>query len=307
MAETRLSDLGNLIYAGLDAVFNRALLAPRQIYYKNIVKEKQVNKRWGWYETIGTLGAAKEVPEGQAIEFDKIQDGHKTTIETKKFAKGVQASQESMKFDLYSVINQQFGTPLVTKMIQLKERNVADAYNNAFTSTGADGVAIISNSHPLLGTAGKLNDNLLTGELSTSSIITAKNMFNQIYDQAGEFFDTRPTHLLIHPNKEFLALQLLNSQLMALELSNTKNVLQDVMPIKVIVNKYLSYNNSTDVSPWFMLDMTLDAGLVLQTEGGMELKTWWDYTTLSYKGIAAEYYGTGFIAPGYGIVGSVGS
>lgn len=306
MAETRLSDLGNLIYTGLDEVFNRALQAPRNIYYKNCVREKTVNKKYGWYETVGTLGAATEKKEGDAINFDKVQDGYKTSIETLTYAKGVQASQESLEFDLYNVIQQQFGAPLVTKLIQKKEAIVADVYNNVFTNTGADGVALASNSHPLLGTSIKVNDNLLTGALSTASIIEAKNMFNRIYDQAGEFFDTRPTHLLIHPNKQFLALQLLNSQLMALELSNTKNVLQDIMPIAVIENKYLNYDYSTEQSPWFMLDKTLDAGVILQMQGGTKLQTWWEYESLSYKGIASEMYGVGVIAPGYGFVASLG-
>ena len=42
MAGTYISDLGNLLYAGLDAVFNSALKSPRQTYYKNIVHQKSV-------------------------------------------------------------------------------------------------------------------------------------------------------------------------------------------------------------------------------------------------------------------------
>jgi len=287
MAETRLSDLGNLIYEGIDLVFNRALQTPRNVYYKNCVIEKPIEKKYGWYETIGTLGAAEEKAEGDVIEFQKISDGYKTTIETKTYAMGVKASKEALEFDLENVVAQTFGSPLTTKLLQKKEAVVATVYNNMTTDTGADGVAILSNSHPLLNSA-SVNDNLLTGALTSANIIAAKNMFNMIYDQAGEFFDTVPTHLLIHPNKMFLALQLLNSQLMALELSNTKNVLQDVMPIQIIQNRYLSYNNSTEQSPWFLLDKTLDAGVLLQTKGGVQLETWWEYDELSYKGIVGS-------------------
>lgn len=306
MAETRISDISALIYAGIDEVFNAAAKAPKRKYYVNIVREKTLAKKYGWYDTVGDLGPAEQHTEGAPITFDKIEYNNRTTIETVVYSKGVQGTMESMEFDLENVVKRQFGAPLVKVMVNKKERIVAAAYDGVFTATGADGVYQASDSHPLKNSA-LLNDNLLTGEMSTTNIAKAKNMFNQIKDQAGDFFDTEPTHLLIHPNKMFLALQLLNSNLMAMELSNNKNVLQDVMPIKILVDKFLTYNTSTEVSAWFMLDKSLDAGCLLQKKGALKLQTWWDLNTLSYKGIAYEMYGVGFTAPGYGFVASAGS
>lgn len=307
MAGTYISDLGNLLYAGLDAVFNSALKAPRQVCYKSISHQKSVGKKYGWYETVGAMGAAAEHLDGAAYTFDKIEDGAKTTLENKEYAKGVQVTKGALKFDLYNQLQKTFGAPLVNRLIQLKEKAVADVYNDGFATTGADGVYIFSDSHPLQNSV-KLNDNLATGALTPDNLIAAKNMFNSIYDQGGEFFDTAPTHLLIHSNKKFLALQILMSNLMALELSNTKNVTQDVMPVKLIENKYLDYNTSTGVSPWFLIDMTLtDAGVILQQEGGTELKSWEDNNTGTVRAVASEWYAAGAVSPGYGIVGSSGS
>ena len=302
-----MSDIGALIYAGIDAVFERAAKKPRRLYYPNCVRVKPNKKKEGWYDTIGNLGPAEIHSEGNPITYDKIEYNNRTIINTEVVAKGVKGSLESIEFDLENVVKHQFGEPLVKTLIQKKERIVADVYNGVFSDTGADGVALAAANHPLLNHPTKVNNNLLSGEISPTTIVTAKNRFNAIYDQAGEFFDTEPTHLLIHPNKMFLALQILNSNLMAIELSNTKNTVQDVMPIKVIVNKYLDYNTSTDVSPWYMLDKTLDAGCVLQTKGGLNLNTEWDWDILSYKGVAYEMYGAGMIAPGYGFVASPGS
>lgn len=306
MASTRVSDISALIYAGIDEVFNAAAKAPRKQYWQNIVRVKPNVKKYGWYDTLGDLGAAQEHVEGDTVLFDKIEYNNRTTIETKVYQKGVQGTMEAMEFDLENVVKRQFGEPLVKVMINKKERVVAGVYNGVFATAGADLVYQASASHPLKNSA-LLNNNLLTGEMSASTIAKAKNMFNFIYDQAGDFFDTEATHLLIHPNKMFLALQLLNSNLMALELSNTKNVLQDVMPIKILVDKFLTYNVTTDVSPWFMLDKTLDAGCVLQTKGSQQLKTWWDFNTLAYKGICYEMYGCSMVAAGYGFVASAGS
>ena len=309
MAITRASDISNMLLAGSDAQFNKAAKKPRRQYWKSICTVKKQPKKVGNYDTIGNLSAAEEHVEGSTVVFDKIEEAYRTYITAKVYDKGVAATIEAQQFDQYDVVTTQFGEPLVAALNIKKERVVAAAYNGAFTDTGADGVAIISDSHPLKNNSALLNDNLTTGALSNESLRTAKNMFNMIYNQAGDPFDTQPTHLLIHPNKMFQALELLNSTLTAWQLSNTKNVLQDIAPIKIITNPYLTYNVSTDVSPWFMLDMSLDgAGCILQENKALSLKTWFERSELdSLKGAAYEIYGVGFVSSGYGIVGSAGS
>lgn len=308
MATTTLSDLSNLILAGSDEQFNKAAQAPRRQYWKEIVREVQQEKQTGNYDTIGNLTAAQKHNEESAISFDKIEYNNRTSIISYVWEKGVKATLEATEFDLYDVVERQFGEPLVRVMSNKKEHVVADVYNDVFTATGADGVYQASDSHPLKNDPTKYNDNLITGALSVENIKAMKNRFNSIYDQAGELFDTQPTHLLIHSNKMFEALELLNSALLAWELSNTKNSLQDVAPIKIIENKYLNYNVTEDTSPWFMLDKNLtDAGCVLQVKKGLTLRTWFENEDLSLKGIAYEIYGAGMVAPGYGFVASLGN
>lgn len=304
----RVSDITKLTEAGVDVIFNKAVKMPTMKYYPQIVSEKPNQKKIGKYETIGDLSSATEKGEGDAIVFDKISHNYETTITSSTKVKGVEASMEELEYDLYATVQKYFGSPLMQKMIILKERAVATAYNNAFaTTTGADGVYVCSASHPLQRSA-LLNDNLATGALTPENLTKAKNKFNFIYDQSGEFFGSIPTHLLIHPNKMYSAMAILGSQLYAFELTNTKNTLQDVSPIKVISNPWITYNTTTDVSPWFLLDKTLaDAGCVLQTKRGIQLKTWWENNNDVFRGACTEMYGVGFISPGYGLVGSLGS
>lgn len=305
MADTRVSDIARMTEAGVNEVFNAAAKKPRVLEYKPICREVKGDKQICKYDSLGAIGPAVVKAEGDTITFRKLEQAYETTIESTTKTNGVMASIEALKYDLKGVVEKTFGEPLVRTMITLKEKAVADVYNDSFTTNGADGVAQVSNSHPLVNSA-LVNDNLLTGEMSTTTIVAAKNMFNRIYDQAGELFDTAPTHLLIHPNKLYLALQLLNSQLMALELSNTKNVLQDVHALKIITNRYLDYNTGTDASPWFLLDKTLDAGVVLQNFEDLSIDRWFEPSDLSFRGVAWEMYGCGMVAPGYGIIGSQG-
>lgn len=306
MATTRLSDIQRMTEAGVDLVFNRAAKMPRKKYYEPIVNVKNQEKKIGNYETMGDIGPAQVKPEADAIIFDKVAENYRTNIESETIVKGVEASLESLEYDLESVIESRFGTGLLRVMQTRKERHVADCYNDAFTTTGADGVAVIAADHPLQRSS-KVNNNLATGALTPENLIAAKNKFNAIYDQAGDFYDTEPTHLLIHPNKLYVALQIMQSQLMAFELSNTKNTVNNVMPTKIVTNKYIDYNNDTDVSPWFLLDKTMtDAGCILQRKRGVALKTWWENNNEVFRGRALEMYAAGFVSPGYGIVGSTG-
>jgi phage major head subunit gpT-like protein len=309
MAITRKSDLSNMLLAGSDAQFNKAAKKPRRQYWKDICTVKNQPKEIGNYDTIGNLSQAEEHVEGSAVTFDKIEYNNRTSITSKVYDKAVAATLESQIFDQYDVVTAQFGEPLVAALNIKKEHVVADVWNGVFTDTGADGVALASNSHPLKNNALLYNDNLTTGALSNESLRAAKNMFNFIYNQAGDYFDTQPTHLLIHPNKMFQALELLNSVLTAWQLSNTKNVLQDVAPIKIISNPYLTYTVATDVSPWFMLDLSLDgAGCILQSKKALALHTWFERAELdSLKGVAYEVYGSAMVAPGYGFIASSGA
>lgn len=304
----RVSDIMRMTEDGVDLIFNKAAKMPRTSYYQNIVHEKTNKKRIGIYDTIGDLGPAEEKPEGSAYTFDNYTEGYRTTLQVKTISKGVEASMEQLEDDLYGTVNSRFGPGLFRVMLSYKEREVADVYNNAFIDTGADGVALISGNHPLIKNAQKTNDNLATGVLNVDNLVNAKIKFNSIYDQAGDFFDTVPTHVLVHPNKIYQLMALLESTLMAFELSNTKNVIQNEAPLKVIVNKYIDYNNATGVSPWFLLDRTLDdAGVILQKKKGLKLNTWWEDNNEVFRGSLHERYAVGMISPGYGIVGSTGS
>lgn len=304
----RVSDILRMTEDGVDLIFNKTAKTPKRKYYPQIVWEKKNEKRIGKYDTIGALGPAEVKVEGNAYDFDKFDQGYQTTIQVDTIGKGVEASMEELEDDLYGVVNSRFGPELFSRLLSAKERSCADLYNDAFTNTGADGVALISASHPLVKNSAALNDNLATGELTPDNFVSAKMKFNSIYDQAGDFFDTVPTHLLVHPNKMYTALAILESSLMAFELSNTKNTTQEVMPVKVVSNNYLDYTTATDVSPWFLLDRTLnDAGAVLQVKKGLTLKTWWENNNEVFRGTLHERYGVGVISPGYGIVGSTGA
>lgn len=290
----------------VDVIFNREIVRPIKTYYPEICNEVTLSTPTGTYQQLGGLTPAAVKPEGDNIPFDSLVDSYQTTITVETIAKGVQATYEKLADDQYSIVNKTFGAPLVKTMTVFKEKAIADLYNDGFATTVADGEYAFDTDHPLENSA-LVNDNLAAGALSVENLKDAYNKFNFIYDAAGNFFGSTPTHLLVHPNKMFTVIELLESNLLAHELSNTKNSLMD-MRIKPIMNPYLDYNTSTDVSPWFLLDRTLeDAGAILQKQKGMELMRWVVEENMTYRAAAIERYGQGIVAPSYGVVGSTGA
>lgn len=307
MATTRTDDLGNLMLAGIREVFDSAAQNQRPAEYPQICREVVEEKLVGKYETVGSMGPATKHVEESAGVYDKIEVDNETTITSEVIEKKVKATLEAKIFDQYGVVESTFGAPLVELLVSYKEQAVADVWNGVFADTGADGVTLASSAHPLKNNNALYNDNLTRGALTVENIKTAKNMFNHIYTQSGMKFHTNPTHILIHKDKLYDIKELLESNLLAWELSNTVNSLQMIAPLQIIASSYLDIS-STGVAPWFLLDKTIPkAGCVLQKKQGLTLKTWEDNDELSFKANAYEVYGVGMVAPGYGFVASPGS
>jgi phage major head subunit gpT-like protein len=295
--------------AGSTAIFEKNVKIPAKEYWREIATVVPEDKQVGNYDTLGNLGPAKKHDEESAGSYDKIRYNNRTNITSYVWEKKVKVTLEANIFDQYGVVEKQFGAPLIKTLRDLKERNVAGVYNDMFTSTGADGVYYASASHPLLDSP-KLNNNLMTGALSTDNIKKMQNMFHSIYNQAGELHGTRATHLLVNEDKQFQVFELLNSALMPWELSNTTNSLEMNGKIKVVLNPYLTIasTGADPVAPWFMLDMSLDkAGVIMQTKQGLKLRNWLEDDDLTLRGTAYEVYGVGQVASGYGVIASTGA
>lgn len=309
MATTYRSDISEFLYLGLKEVFIKALQTPRYTYWDKCTHQKTSDKYQEFYETVGNVKPADTTSESASIKYGKIMQGYKTTVTNIKVTNGLQVSLEAMEDDLYNVINTAKTSELVRTMDTARERNVAATWNGVFTNTGADGVFNASASHPLVNSA-SLNDNLASGAITPDNLVSARNKFNHIYNQSGELFDTTPTHLLTHSDKMYQVMAILESDLRALELSNTKNTLGEIMPgLKPLFNKYLTMNTTTGVAPWHLIDMTLDgAGVIFQKRKGVTTDYYLDKKdTLDFYFNVHERYQSAVISPGYGFVSSLGS
>jgi hypothetical protein len=131
------------------------------------------------------------------------------------------------------------------------------------------------------------------------------NQYSLIKNQAGNRYPTKATHLLVNTLEQFTVYELLQSQLLARELSNTINSLK-LAPLGIIFNDYIDHVSDGDTySPWFTLDKTIkDAGCVYQYRGGMNVETELNFLNKNTESTCEEEFAVAFVSPGFGIVAS---
>lgn len=303
MAGTRRADIAKAMYIGSKEIFKKNLESRKEQEWKAYMSVKTSDSSEEKYETIGNLKPATEKLEGAPIEYGKITDGRTTTIVNKTWANGFEVSMEAKEDDKWKLIADSKASELVRTIVDLKEENCAEVWNEVQTRISADGQAYASNAHPLLNTGAFTNDNLATGVIDATGtgFTTWDNtikMFKDIKNHYGKKFTTKPTSALMSINRQTTVMALLGSQLKPFEASNTKNT---IPVLKLIFGSFLD-----DLLVHF-LDETIDSAVIQVRKG---IVTGYDYderSTFNFYFNIHERYNVGMINEGYGFITCTGA
>ena len=296
MAYTITTDISRMILAGQKEIFLKNY-DPFPIEYTMYTTPKTATKKVETYDSMGNLKAAEEKPEGDAITYGKVEQAYQTSITNKTWANGFQHTLESIKYDLYGVVNSAKARELSRTMRELEETNFVKPWNNAFDTALADGVAMCSNSKPLFNVAGTFNDTLITGALNPDNIKAAVQQFVLFKNHQAKPMMSIPKQIFTHAYNMITVEEILASQLKAYELSNTENKLPK---LKGVYSHYL-----TNQSAWFIEDTDYEHVLA---QWFMKTEFDFDEDKRSTKNVylnAVAIYREGAL-PNIGIVGSSG-
>jgi phage major head subunit gpT-like protein len=294
------ADISRAMFVGHAEYFFKVFDKPRREEYKLCSTPKKSTKDQETYETLGNMGPAEVKDEEHPVNYDGITEAYETTVINETIAKGFKVTMEASEDEQYGIVNKVKTSELARKMHLKRERAVAGVWDSYITAVGADGVAACAVNHPLLGSA-KVNNNRYVASLGAPTpdrITGMSNMFNAIYDHAGEPMDTEATAIMVHRNYETLVASIYQSSSKALEQSNTKNTLPS---LKLITNKYIAQ------LPWFLIDEMI-ASVIFQRRKGLTPE--YDYdkrSTFNWYFNTHERYKAAFIHPGYGFVGQAGA
>lgn len=281
-------------------LFLENLKAPRKEEYLAFTTPKSSTKDEEIYDSIGNLSAAEEKTEGGPLHYEQVSQMYQTTVINKTYDRGFYETWEAIEDDVEKVISKINTGAMIRAMVTKREQEVAAVVDGVFATTGADGKTYAANDHPLdtAKTAAK-NDNLMdAGDIAPDSIIAGCNMFNDIKDFAGNPFDTSATAILAHANHGANIKAILESNLKASELSNTKNT---VPALKPILGKYISK------TCWHLLDETIPSFIFQRRSNLQPFEDQDKISTLNYYWAMVERYRAAIINPGYGIISNAGA
>jgi hypothetical protein len=205
--------------------------------YTQVVTVGDMDKKTVSYPHIGAFGKWKENTEGNTINETEIHEGDVAYFTARRFDDGYSVTWELTRDNLYGSTGVLAGfgkggsaQALARGLRATVETEAAAPINNGFTNVGYDGVPLFSDSHPLTD-SNLLGDNLVTGPLNPENVKTGMTKLRNTLNEAGIKIPARAKQLVVGPDNEFTALEILKSVNQAYELSNTANVIEGIRPI----------------------------------------------------------------------------
>lgn len=255
-----------------------------------------------WEEFGSSKTAVTGTNPMPTVPYATIPAGLERTYRHKEFAKGFMIERKFIDDEMYNII-EKMPRDLARAGRYKVENDAASLFNNAFSAdvggTGAsaiyDGKPLISADHPLLG-GGKCS-NLVTGALSDTTLKQALILGRQQKDEAGKIIQLNFDTLIVPPELEFTAYELVNSTHKVGTDYNDVNSLKG--RFKIIVNPFLK-----DPDAWFIIDSKRHE-LNFFWRVRPEFKREEDFDTLVYKYRGYMRYSFG-VSDWRGIIGSPG-
>jgi hypothetical protein len=238
------------------------------------------------------LAQTKE--EGAATTFATETQGY--TVRTDMVAKslGFAVTKEEVRDNLYAEVSKRRSARLGESFRETKEIIGHGIFNNAFavTRTGGDGVAMISNAHPV-GVGGTQSNLISTGnaDLSDASLKTVLIDIMKQKDTRGFRTNHMPKTLFVPAEELYNAQTIINSSLRSGTANNDTNAIKDLNSLQLLASPYL-----TDDDAFFVInDFATNEGLVHFMRDEFELKDDYDTVTCNTFFVGYERYAFNYL------------
>jgi phage major head subunit gpT-like protein len=190
-------------------------------------------------------------------------------------------TMEMQQDDLYDVIRR-MPASLADTVVRFKDTQCANIFNNAFTTptsatlpwqTGMDGYSLCYASHPLTGGGTYQNVLSTAADLSVTSLETALYTFRLTVGDRNELLDLEPKVLLIPPQLERTAFELLKSS----GRPDTANRADNWLPSQGL--QMVVWNRLSSSTAWYLLTEKAMHNLIYYNRLELETDTDRDFNT----------------------------
>lgn len=192
---------------------------------------------WDNYENSGVKSR---------VDFDK---GYVTTYTHREYVVTMEIERKLMDDDQYGIVAGERARKLGISATQKMELDAASVFNNAFNTSyqGGDGKPLCSVSHPRNPNKTGNLSNSGTSTLTKDAVSLTRQAMMATEDDAGNILGMMPNAIMVPPELEDTALEIVNSMQDPSSANNTIN--PQAGRFQVVAWHYL-----TDSNNWFMMD-----------------------------------------------------
>lgn len=258
----------NLLTPGLRKIFHTRMRSREDLFKRTAVFPVDTSQRaFEDYQGVGEIGTAgfNEFAKTGRVPYDEFELGWKTRLEHRRFAQGIVIERELMDDNLYPGAGiPKSITGRVEKLADAaavhREKSAAAIFINAFTDSGvdaegfaiagADSVGLCSTAHKHTPSNASTQSNEGTLALSSANVTATALAMREFTDDRGELVSIKPDTILVPPELEETALQIVGTDREVGSANNTVNINKG--RYNVVAWDYL-----TDANAWFLIDSVL--------------------------------------------------
>ncbi len=216
------------------------------VEYPEVFKEVKTSDYYFRKMRIAGLPHGGEVADGANIPTYDPTYGQTKDWTQVRFGSGFTITKMMKKFNRYDLM-EKFTRDLKKCEYEMKDIKIAQLINAPTATTygsGFDGLSIANNSHTNLDAT--TYDNRGDVDLSVTGLSDAYIYFDTIVDDTNKIAPAVPNKLIVTPQDQIRARQLVGSDKVPFSLENTKNIFPE-WDLKLFV-----YHRMTDADQWML-------------------------------------------------------
>ena len=290
-------NFADLLKPGLRRIFDIAMSRPSPMI-DMLFSVESSGRFEEQYQGMGALGQVP--PFDGTVPYHDFDAGYRTDIRNYEFAMGVQVERRLVDDDQFNQIRRR-ASNMADAFTVTRETDAANVFINAFTDSGtnrmgastngADGVGLVSTAHPYSpANSGTTQSNEGTLALTIDNLDTTRQAMRNFTDDKGQMLGVNPDLLLIPPELERTATQLVSERAIYEPNSAEYDVNMFSGRFRPVV-----WDRLTDANAWFLIDSTLmKQHLIWQNRITPEFSQAEDFDGLTAKFRGYMRYGIGW-------------
>jgi phage major head subunit gpT-like protein len=232
-----------------ELIFNKFDRFPPQ--YTQVFRVMDSGRSIEQTSEIAGLGTFNTIAEGGNMRYDEAVPGFAKTYTHSQWGLGFKMTRVMVDDDRFGIISK-LASELGRSAKETVELDVAQDFINGFTTNGPDGVPLFSASHPLVKSGGVQNNMLATAaDLDIPALELALTDFRRMKDPSGKKIRVKPVTLIVPPELEFAAAEILAGTMRSDTANNTVNAFKHRQGFGSFEQMFV-WDYLTDPDAWFI-------------------------------------------------------